>query len=139
MEKRWEQRFRNYSKALSQMELFISKGELNSMEEQGLIKAFEYTFALAWKTLQDFLREQGYPDIAGPRPTIEQSFQDGYIADGEGWMRMQRSRNLTSHTYNEDTAAEIATLIKAEYIQLFRSLFARLTKEETSSSSQLFS
>ena len=79
------------------------------------------------------------PDIAGPRPTIEQSFQDGYIADGEGWMRMQRSRNLTSHTYNEDTAAEIATLIKAEYIQLFRSLFARLTKEETSSSSQLFS
>ncbi len=139
MEKRWEQRFRNYSKALGQLELFISKGELNSMEEQGLIKAFEYTFELAWKTLQDFLREQGYPDIAGPRPTIEQSFQDGYIADGEGWMRMQRSRNLTSHTYNEDTATEIAAMIKTEYIQLFRSLFARLTKEGTSSSNHLFS
>lgn len=138
MEKRWEQRFRNYSKALGQLELFISKGELNSMEEQGLIKAFEYTFELAWKTLQDFLREQGYPDIAGPRPTIEQSFQDGYIADGEGWMRMQRSRNLTSHTYNEDTATEIAAMIKTEYIQLFRSLFARLTKEGTSSSNHLF-
>lgn len=139
MEKRWEQRFRNYSKALGQLELFISKGELNSMEEQGLIKAFEYTFELAWKTLQDFLREQGYPDIAGPRPTIEQSFQDGYIVDGEGWMRMQRSRNLTSHTYNEDTATEIAAMIKTEYIQLFRSLFARLTKEGTSSSNHLFS
>ncbi len=139
MEKRWEQRFRNYSKVLGQLELFISKGELNSMEEQGLIKAFEYTFELAWKTLQDFLREQGYPDIAGPRPTIEQSFQDGYIADGEGWMRMQRSRNLTSHTYNEDTATEIAAMIKTEYIQLFRSLFARLTKEGTSSSNHLFS
>ena len=139
MEKRWEQRFRNDSKALGQLELFISKGELNSMEEQGLIKAFEYTFELAWKTLQDFLREQGYPDIAGPRPTIEQSFQDGYIVDGEGWMRMQRSRNLTSHTYNEDTATEIAAMIKTEYIQLFRSLFARLTKEGTSSSNHLFS
>lgn len=139
MEKRWEQRFRNYNKALRRLELFISKGELNSMEEQGLIKAFEYTFELAWKTLQDFLREQGYPDIAGPRPTIEQSFQDGYIADGEGWMRMQRSRNLTSHTYNEDTANEIAAMIKMEYIQLFRSLLARLIKEQASSSTQLFS
>ena len=42
---RWKQRFSNYSKALSQLELFVNKGEeLNEMEEQGLIKSFEYTF-----------------------------------------------------------------------------------------------
>jgi hypothetical protein len=40
---RWIQRFANYQKALSQLKKFIDKGELNELEEQGLIQAFEYT------------------------------------------------------------------------------------------------
>lgn len=44
---------------------------------QGLIKAFEYTYELSWKTLQDLLRDKGYNNIAGPKPVIMQSFQDG--------------------------------------------------------------
>jgi nucleotidyltransferase substrate binding protein (TIGR01987 family) len=103
--------------------------KLNEMEEQGLIKAFEYTYELSWKTLQDLLREKGYPDIAGPKPVIEQSFQDGYIADGEGWMRMHVSRNLTSHTYDEETAAEIILKIRESYFDLLKALHARLEKE----------
>jgi hypothetical protein len=39
---RWEQRFMNYEKALAQFQKFIAKGELNELEEQGLIQAFEY-------------------------------------------------------------------------------------------------
>ncbi len=99
------------------------------MEEQGLIKAFEYTYELSWKTLQDLLQEKGYKDINGPRPAIEQSFQDGYIKDGMGWMRMHKSRNLTSHTYNEQIAIEIITGIKEEYYNLLKSLKERLEKE----------
>jgi len=34
---RWEQRFDNYKKALSQLQKFIDKKELNELEEQGLI------------------------------------------------------------------------------------------------------
>ena len=52
---RWEQRFANYRKALAQLQKFIDKGELSELEKQGLIKAFEYTYELAWKTLKDFL------------------------------------------------------------------------------------
>lgn len=51
---RWKQRFHNYEKAFSQLSRFMEKENLNEMEEQGLIQAFEYTFELAWKTLQDF-------------------------------------------------------------------------------------
>ncbi len=41
---RWHQRFNNYSKAFSQLEEFIEKGEtLNKLEKQGLIQAFDYT------------------------------------------------------------------------------------------------
>ena len=40
---RWQQRFRNFQKALAQLQKFTEKGQLNELEEQGLIKAFEYT------------------------------------------------------------------------------------------------
>jgi nucleotidyltransferase substrate binding protein (TIGR01987 family) len=126
---RWQQRFNNFNKAFQQLEKFISHSQLNEMEEQGLIKAFEYTYELSWKTLQDLLKEKGYRNIIGPKPVIEQSFQDGYITDGKGWMRMHNSRNLTSHTYDEKTAAEIIKGIKEEYFQLFKNLQIRLKEE----------
>lgn len=115
---RWQQRFISYNKAFSQLERFIDKEEMNEMEQQGLIKAFEYTYELAWKTLQDLLYEKGYKNIVGPKPVIEQSFQDGYITKGKDWLRMHNSRNLTSHTYDEKTAEEIIEAIQ-DYILLF--------------------
>jgi len=126
---RWEQRFINFNKAFAQLERFVAKRDLNEMEEQGLIKAFEYTYELSWKTLQDLLKERGYQDIIGPRPVIEQSFQDGYISDGKTWMQMHKSRNLTSHTYDEDTAEEIVSAIRDNYFNLLKSLKIRLEKE----------
>ncbi|HEY6913035.1 MAG TPA: nucleotidyltransferase substrate binding protein, partial [Paludibacter sp.] len=126
---RWQQRFINFDKAFKQLERFKEVENLNELEKQGLIKAFEYTFELSWKTLQDLLKEKGYIDIVGPRPVIEQSFQDGYIADGNGWMRMHKSRNLTSHTYDEQTAEEIITNIRKEYYYLLRDLRLRLQNE----------
>ena len=126
---RWIQRFNNYDKALSQLTRFTERTDLNEMEQQGLIQAFEYTFELAWKTLQDFLEETaGYLDIRGPRPVIMKAFQDGYISDGEKWMEMLNDRNRTTHTYNEEIAREIATAIRLNYITLFSELHLNLQK-----------
>ena len=127
---RWHQRFANFNKAYSQLKKFIEYEELNELEMQGLVKAFEYTFELSWKTLQDLLKEKGYTGIAGPKPVIEQSFSDGYISDGEDWMKMIISRNLTSHTYNEETAKEIVKSIKNSYFGLFTALRKRLEEEK---------
>jgi hypothetical protein len=60
---RWEQRFSNYQKALAQLQKFIDKGDLSELEKQGLVKAFEYTYELAWNTIKDFLEFQGQADI----------------------------------------------------------------------------
>ncbi|MFV0346789.1 MAG: nucleotidyltransferase substrate binding protein [Bacteroidales bacterium] len=72
----------------------------------------------------------GYNNIVGPRPVIEQSFRDGYISDGKVWMRMHQSRNLASHTYNEQTAVELIRLIRSEYFSLFKKLVGRLEEEK---------
>jgi nucleotidyltransferase substrate binding protein (TIGR01987 family) len=124
---RWEQRFHNYEKAFSQLFRFMEKENLNEMEEQGLIQAFEYTFELAWKTLQDFLEEiGGYLEIKGPRPVIMKSFQDGYITNGEKWMEMLNDRNRTVHTYYEKIAHEISSAIIRDYYTLLSDLDNKL-------------
>jgi len=44
---RWIQRFANFQKAFSQLTKFIDKAELSELEEQGLIKVFDYPFDLS--------------------------------------------------------------------------------------------
>lgn len=116
---RWKQRFSNYQKALVQLTKFIDKGDLNELEEQGLIQAFEYTHELAWNLLRDYLRDQGTQNINGSKDAIRSAFQVGLIEDGETWMDMIKDRNRTSHTYNQVTADAIATNIKTRFFALF--------------------
>ncbi|MFZ2633019.1 MAG: nucleotidyltransferase substrate binding protein [Desulfosalsimonadaceae bacterium] len=125
---RWEQRYANFKKALRQLQKFIDKGELSELENQGLVKAFEYTYELAWNTLKDFLEYQGQADIYGSRDVIRQSFSLNLIEDGESWLDMLKSRNKTSHTYNEDTAQEICQAVQNIYYPLFRQLDQKLTE-----------
>jgi len=126
---RWEQRFINLKKAFTQLKSAAEKKDYSELERQGLIKAFEFTFELSWKTLQDFLENKGFKEITGPKPVIQQAFKDGYIVDGEGWMNMLLSRNLASHTYEETTAKKIADDIKSKYYKLLEELIQRLEKK----------
>ncbi len=90
--------------------------------KQGLIKAFETTFELAWNTLRDLLRNQGNTTQLGSRDTIREAFRLDLISDGEAWMLMIQDRNLTSHTYNRATADAIAANIKQSYLSIFKQL-----------------
>ena len=123
---RWEQRFSNYQKALTQLKKFIDKGELSQLEKQGLIKAFEYTYELAWNTIKDFLEFSGQTDIYGSRDAFRKAFELRIIEDGESWMDMLKSRNTTSHTYNEDVAEEICQAVFEVYFFLFVQLKTKL-------------
>lgn len=132
------QRFDNLKKALSKLNTFSSVEKLNELEEQGLIKAFEYTYELAWKTLQDLFQEKGFEHIVGPKPVIEHAFQTGYIKDGKAWVQMYKSRNLTRHTYNTQTAQEIAGEIRNTYVFLLNDLVKTLLEEPDNLKNTLF-
>lgn len=119
---RWKQRFYNYQKALNQLTKFIEKGELNELEEQGLIKAFEYTYELAWKVIKDYYEEQGETTIQGSRDAIRLAFQRGLINDGDNWMKMIKSRIASVHTYNLQVAQQISKDIYNTYFLLFLEL-----------------
>lgn len=119
---RWQQRFNSYHKALSQLTRFIEKGELNELEEQGLIQAFEYTHELAWKLLKDYLNYQGEQNLYGSKDVTRLAFNRELIDDGQAWMDMIKDRNLTSHTYNPDTASAIAFDIRKRFFPKFVAL-----------------
>jgi nucleotidyltransferase substrate binding protein (TIGR01987 family) len=131
---RWQQRFSNYSRALTQLESFIDPPALNDREQQGLIKAFEYTFELAWNTLRDLLRSQGNTLLLGSRDTLREAFRLGLIDAGETWMQMIQDRNLTSHAYNRATADAIAAQITDTYLPCFQHLRDRLEQRRLAES-----
>lgn len=128
---RWKQRFSNYKKALEKLQDALGEydDEMTDLEKEGMIQRFEYTFELAWKTLQDLLYERGYLEIKGPTLVLRQALQDGYIKNEEKWRLMKNARELTSHTYDEHTANKIVEKIKEEYYDLLFELKTQMDKE----------
>jgi nucleotidyltransferase substrate binding protein (TIGR01987 family) len=127
---RWQQRFYNFLKAFSLLEKAVlqhQKSGLSELEEQGLIQRFEFTHELAWNVLKDYFEYQGNTSITGSRDATREAFSKGLITDGEGWMEMIKSRNQSSHTYNEETAKEIVKNITEWYYHLFVAYKEKMT------------
>jgi nucleotidyltransferase substrate binding protein (TIGR01987 family) len=119
---RWKQRLANLKKAYGRLDeavLLARQRGLSDLERQGLIQAFEFTHELAWNLLKDWFDYQGMSEISGLRDATREAFQMGLIQDCETWMEMIKSRNQSSHTYNLETALEIAKMIDERYWAAF--------------------
>ena len=126
---RWIQRFNNYKKALAALERSVvaaKERKLNEMEEQGLVKGFEFTFELSWKLLKDYLESKGFKDFHGSKDTFKLAFQESLISEGEIWMEMIDNRNRSSHTYEESIARQIISLVISKYFSKFKELSEKM-------------
>ena len=126
---RWRQRLQSYQQALAQLGDAVALARsrpLSRLEQQGLIKAFEFCFELAWNVMKDYFAYQGDTSITGSRDAIRAAFQNGLVADGEGWMDVIPDRNRTAHTYSEAVAAGIAGRVVDIYHPLFLAFAARM-------------
>ena len=129
---RWIQRFDNYKKALVNLREAVElskQKELSKLEKQGIIQAFEIVYELSWNTIKDFYQLQGETSIQGSRDAYRLAFNRDLISTGEIFMKMIKSRQLTSHTYNEETADEIYFDIVNKYFDAFNQLEIRLEQE----------
>lgn len=133
---RWQQRLHHCQRALLQLAAGVrlaAERTLSPLEEQGLIKAFEYTYELSWNVLKDFLESQGAGPLYGSRDTIRSAFRAGLLEDGEGWMEMVESRNLTAHSYDEATAARIVADVRTRYVALITTMVDAMSAREATS------
>ena len=126
---RWRQRLQSYQQALAQLDEAVALARsrpLSRLEQQGLIKAFEFCFKLAWNVMKDYFAYQGDPSITGSRDAIRAAFQNGLVADGQAWMDVIPDRNRTAHTYSETVAAGIAGRVLDIYHPLFLAFSSRM-------------
>jgi nucleotidyltransferase substrate binding protein (TIGR01987 family) len=101
-------------------------GPLSPLEQQGFIKAFEFTNELAWNVMKDYFEYQGNTAITGSRDAIREAFRRGLVTDGEAWMETIASRNRSSQTYDENTAQRLIETISRRYLTLFNDFQTRM-------------
>jgi len=133
---RWKQRFDNFGRAFQSLRRAVElarQRELSELEKQGLVQGFEFTHELAWNVLKDYLEEQGVTGIIGSKNAVREAFRNGLVEDGEAWMAMITSRNLSSHTYNQEVADEIVDNVLTRFYPAFERLartFAALAEKD---------
>ncbi len=126
---RWKLRFDNFEKALQHLEAALEVEDPDIIQKAGTIQFFEMTFELSWKVLKDYLEAQGFSGIKSPRDAIKRGFETELIQDGHGWLQMLENRNITTHTYDEDTANEVVASIRITYYPLLKGLYDKLKPE----------
>ncbi len=127
---RWKQRFNNYIKALQTVRRAVAlarERELTELEAQGLIQGFEFTHELVWNLLKDYLESKGFTEMIGSRDAVRTAFKYGILVEGDIWMDMIKSRNLTSHTYDSAVAAALTEKILKQYYDEFEYLAQKMT------------
>ena len=128
---RWEQRFQNFEKAYIVFQRRIKEYKTDTKNEayqMALIQAFEVLIELSWKTLKDYLENEG-TIVNSPKSVIRQAFQFNIIDNGEDWMDALAKSNLTTHTYNEANFIDIIRFIDLKFAPMVDKLFLDLKKE----------
>ena len=120
MNERLKQRIEQFHRAVTRLEEACAQPEDEFLRD-ATIQRFEFTFELAWKMLMDRLWEEGI-QANSPAQVLRQSVAVELLDDGNRWTELHRMRNLTSHTYDEDTARKVYRFICEEGLPLFRAL-----------------
>ena len=115
------QKIEHYISALAQLEQAVAIYQKS--QQDGLIQRFEFTVELAWKSIKEYLEDQGSTTpIATPRAVLKEAFAAGVIQDAEEWNKIITARNITSHVYDEKTAEDVAAQICNDFLPLLKAL-----------------
>jgi len=108
--------FSNAVKRLNEANVQYKKNTDNDIYQDALIKRFEFTFELAWKTLRQFMIDSGYMMKAiSPKSILAQGYQENILQNEQMWLDMLEDRNLTTHDYGHEVAKPIADRISLKY------------------------
>ncbi len=126
-ESRWRQRMESFARAMAQLREACRRERYSELERAGLIQMCEFSLELAWKTLKDWLSEEGYA-VATPRETLRQAFEAGLLPETDAGVLLEalRQRNLLAHTYREELAREAVELIRKRYFPVLQRVLGRL-------------
>jgi nucleotidyltransferase substrate binding protein (TIGR01987 family) len=120
----------NYNKALERFVQVVEREEQYKEDGYGdvyldlIIKRFEFTYEMSWKTIKRCLSFLGI-EVKNPRETFKEAYAQGIITDEAIWLDMIEQRNLSSHVYDEYEVMEILDK-KERYKEAFETLKSKI-------------
>lgn len=122
---RFDLQLEHFQKSLARLKEALAEDE-TSFVRDSIIKRFEVTFEMAWKTVYRYLLDKGERLAPTAWDVIPKAFQYTLIEDADLWNEMRAFRNDTSHEYNEAKAIEIAAFVRAGGVQALEKLEAEM-------------
>ena len=122
---RFELQFEHFQKSLARLKEALAEDE-TSFVRDSIIKRFEVTFEMAWKTMFRFLVDKGERIAPKAWDVIPVAFQSLLIPEAAPWDKMREYRNDTSHEYNESRAVEISAFVRSDAVLAFDRLQAEM-------------
>lgn len=121
------QKFQNYEKAITRLNEGIEQfDKTDTLQRDGLIQRFEFTFELAWKTLKVVFEDEGLIGLNSPKTVLREAYSSDLIQDEDKWLSMLNDRNSSTHIYSEELAIEICNNITSKYIKAFEALMEQI-------------
>jgi len=111
----------NFIKAIRRLKEAINLKEGNPLGVDAVIKRFEFTFEMAWKSVKTVLEYEGV-SCKTPRECLKKAYQFDYIEAEEIWLNMLEDRNLISHIYDQKEAEALCKKIGGDYIKCMEKL-----------------
>lgn len=104
----------------------------NTLYRDATIQRFEFSYELSHKMLKRYLEmaspnpagidEMAFPDM------IRTASEQGLLRSGwDRWKDYRKARSITSHTYDEEKAKQVMTIIP-DFLQEARALLGELQK-----------
>lgn len=120
-------KLKEFRDALATLEEAVGM-EKTDIVRDSVIKRFEYTHELSWKTAKLFSREQYGKDVFSPKECFRELRRQGILSDEETELslKMCDDRNDIIHTYKEALAEELYARITSSYAGLLRKIFERI-------------
>ena len=110
-----------FEKALQRLQELLPLDE-TSIVRDALIQRFEFTFETAWKAAYRWLRARGADVNEEAFAVLPRAFANRLVTDEGAWNQLRKMRNLTSHTYHEPYAVQVAAFVRADGVRLFTEL-----------------
>lgn len=104
------------AKAIERLSEALSATE-TPLQRDAAIQRFEFSFELAWKSIQERARDEGL-ECVSPKACFQLAFRAGWIDAEEAWLAMVKDRNETAHTYNEVLAKDVYSRLDRHLVEL---------------------
>lgn len=112
--------FNNALKSLNEVIQVYNKDKTNKIVRDSLIQRFEYTYSISLKMMKRYFSLSAFANDNIDGMTFNEMIRTAnkmglLFSNLEVWDNYRQKRNLTSHTYDEETAQTVVAVIEDFY------------------------